>query len=487
MNKLAKFILLCGLIILFSFSTAFAQTDSIEIKDRLMHRDYIDWLNSIKQEKHFNKSATSTGIDSTKSHVYPDVFSSAIGYIDYLSIYLNDSNYSRVTGIKANRFDIVQNGTVLFRSYSLKSYSSSGRYWFSDYGNPCAQIAPFANSDGDNYVDIILYNNDVEVGRIANYLFRAYSTPKVDSLYLDDIGLDQNEIYFDGSILNAKESDNLEIYIKDNNNELVCYKDNSSIQRYPDGENLYFETSITIDNKYLFNDNELNVLIKVNGQFIDIIDSYDQKIRVTDDTYINSYWYPDMESGQIITKMHGVNLSLLQPYSMVFYNINHENIGRRDNIVLQYDEEERQKGLIVDLTGIIDDEDQFIEIEVYDKNGELFDSIKMNETSDPVLADNVPYSYTRLKTKYNANTLKCWTVQFNKNIDNSTTTSGIQVVNSKNQNIPISVSITGENTLVVTPSVNYQINDIYTLWINGVKKLNAEMTNIRAGMDFTVE
>lgn len=496
-KNVRRLILLTTLIMSLFSVGAFAFTE-IEIGNKRVTYDKGQIVKEtvIHNDNKRNSLAASGEINSEKSWFDPDTLSYYCEAINYLYLSLNDEDYDNVTGIKANRLDLIQNGNVILRTYGLQSRSSEGYYsfnsWMYDDYQPCYLIRPFANSNGTNYVDVVLYNNDIEVARIKDKEINVYSDKIVNwvDVYVD-LGTNLNKFKMEISIFNCNEDEDIKVYIKDKeSNELLQHGEIIDNYQDEDEKELYLDAIFDLTDEiknYVNEYDRLETYVEIDGESVEFENEWDKEIYFEEDTYINSWWWPCEEDGRIIFRVEGQNLFKSLPYTFKYYGEDKKTlIGTQENIIPLVDEKNYVSYMDLDITNIIETEDEPLYVEVFDKNGESVGDCSFNFDNSEYEYDNVPYNYNRLDTDFNVSNDKAWKVKFSEKVDSSTI-GNIKVVNSKGNEISISKSMYDDYTVQIKPSKSYQTYDIYSIIVEGVKSLSDNKQVRKAIKDFTVK
>jgi len=300
-------------------------------------------------------------IDSEESYITPNVLSSECSTVEYMKVRLRDKNREKITGIKANKIEVVQNGKIIFSTNEIKSYSTDGSYKIK---NPVTKLNQFENTNGSNLVDVVLYLHDKEVARIKDYEIKVYSDKIVEYIDLYEMGLDCNKTSVSTNILNVNENDNIEIYAT-NGNQVITKVDENSYNSYDEiAKCVYADFKLSFPNySDLKTYEDYYTVVKVNGQEIGFAEESNKRFMIIEDITFNGrcHWSKSIS-------FEGINLKGTGPYTIKAYR-DGIIVGESGNLYPQFNEWAYCYVVEVELDALNCDDDEGVSFYLYDSDG----------------------------------------------------------------------------------------------------------------------
>ncbi|MBP1761972.1 MAG: hypothetical protein H6Q64_1514, partial [Firmicutes bacterium] len=339
MNRLVSkvvFLLLAVLCLAFVFypASSYAAT-CVKAKGDLAHRNYVE--RNVNTSASGMKALSAGAISNTTSYTWPGAFSSQLNSIPYLQLNLNDDEYQNVTGILADEIKIYQQATLILSTTNVTSYIESGEYRIDD----AVLQSPFTNSNGDNLVDVILYNNGTEVARIEDFIFKCYTNTIIINTYPAETGIDRDEFPLEVTILNAADDATINAYYTDSyGNTVATMAGECSDWRSYDSDTKELYVSLKMTKNSFFNNEYEDCYyahIFVNNVEMSYSDSYYSELWVNAEPFIYwTYWMED--DSQYYYHVEGLNLMSENPFTLELEQ-NGEVISEIQNVYADFDED----------------------------------------------------------------------------------------------------------------------------------------------------
>lgn len=447
------------------------------------------------QPKVNSEMSTNSTEDLSESSMYPDILSSYANKIGFLEIYLMNSEYEVVKGIKVNKIKMEQSNRTIFETNNVKSYSKVGRYTAQDI----QLVNAFESPNGENIVNVILYLFDKEVARISNYKINVYSEKVVKSIYPRIAGKDTSKLSNHLSLLNCSDSDDVKVYVLDNNNNVVVNYENEISKYYNESaKELYIQSKLLIvDAKCLETENHDNytTLVKVNGINIPFKNAWSERFMFTNECRITSYGYWPIDDKKFCI-LEGANILYNGPYSFEIEQ-NGVILGKVNNVNPVFNEDTYTIELKFDITDYIKDESNGFITYLRDKNDVIVDTFTWDftvEEPDIITPGNNEYDFSdaiNLGTKEIINPMKEWSILFNKEVDiNSLNLNDILLLDDNNNIVNVTFKIEESNNKIVKiipPSNGYMKNTKYTIAVRDIGSVEGKSLNKTYIMNFYVK
>ncbi|PID20130.1 hypothetical protein CSV61_16295, partial [Sporosarcina sp. P3] len=170
-------------------------------------------------------------VDNEKTSATKYFAANTQAYFFWLS--LRDREYNAVTGIKVSRLEMIQNGQVVARANQLDSYSVIGEY----QTRYLEKVNSFQNVNGENTIDIVLYLGSREVARVRDFSVYVYEDPAISFVNPYQIGVQSEKFGFSLEMLNVDESQAVDIYLRDEENNRITKIDKVVADYYNEDEN----------------------------------------------------------------------------------------------------------------------------------------------------------------------------------------------------------------------------------------------------------
>lgn len=427
-----------------------------------------------------------TKIDSENTGATKYYSAQVESYFFWLS--LRNSEYKKVTGIKASRLEMIQNGELVARANRLDSYSVTGEYRTSNL----EFINKLQNVNGENTVDIVLYLGSKEVARVKDYRMYVYENPAISFLNPFQIGVQSTKFAMTVNLLNVDFSQTVDVYLRDEKNNRITKMDKMVEDYYSEEEKtreiefgLSFNESVQLQEH-----DSYDVVVEVNGQVVR--GSKDNRVIVAEDSYIGSTYYPQM----LDLRYRGLGINLLDanPYKIVI-----EQAGKitkeLNGIQAFFNEETYNEEINVELLP-----EYFAEygapynVKVYNStNNEMtnFDFLAEKDVINENDSLNPLEGFKTFKKRENIKPTKTWRVTFNKSIDENTIHTGNTYIveNESGKSVKVDYVLQEEGTVLeIIPEKSFTSGATYTLMVDKrVSSGTGSQLKEPAAIEFTVE
>ena len=379
---------------------------------------------------------------------------------------LKDQDFNPVTGIKASRLEMIQQGQVVARANQLDSYSVIGQY----QTRHLEKVNTFQNVNGENTVDIVLYLGSKEVARVRDYSIYVYEEPAISFVNPYQIGVQSEKFGFSLEMLNVDESQAVDVYLRDEDNNRITRIDKVVADEYDENEStrrIDYGLSFT-DPLYLQEFTTYDVVVEVDGRIIQNLKN--KRVYLAEDSYIGTTYYAQMSD--LRYRGMGINLLHYNPYRIVI-----EQEGKvtkeLNGIQAFFNEDMYTEEINVQLLP-----EYFMNyggaytIKVYNalneeiKNFDFLvekDDVKENDVNDPF------EGFKTFKKREDIQPTKTWIVTFNKTVDentiNNSNTYIIEKESGKSVKVEFAVQEEG-NVLEITPEKNFTSGLTYNLIVD---------------------
>lgn len=440
--------------------------------------------------KAFSKVDAPTGsntIDSAKSYSM-DHFAENAG-AQYFWLHLKNDRYKPVTGIKASRIEMIQDGIVVARANEIESYSVNGEYYTQQF----EMINAFQNTNGENLVDVVLYLGSKEVGRVKDHSIFIYNRPIVNRFSPHELGVQSPKFNVSLDLLNVDEKQEVDVYLTDQNGNKVSSMDKKTKDYYSKHEKKRrMELSLTFtDTSYLEDGASYEYVVEVNGQSIK---KYRQHtIRAVKDSSVYTTYLPNMPD--LRYNVTGVNLLNHNPYRLVIEQ-NGKITKELTNVVAFFNEETYNEEINVELLQeYFTNHGGTYEVKLYNAKNELKQNytflVEKDDTGGNEQDLTNPYEgFKTFGKKENVEPNKTWRVKFNRPVDEKSINNGNAYIINKQSGQSVKVEFAMEeqdHVLAITPEMNFTNGAAYTLIIDKRVTSGGKELGKPAAIEFTVK
>ncbi|WP_155979571.1 Ig-like domain-containing protein [Sporosarcina ureae] len=401
---------------------------------------------------------------------------------------LRNHEYDAVTGIKASRLEMIQHGQVVARANQLDSYSVIGEYQTKhlEKGNS------FQNVNGENIVDIVLYLGSKEVARVRDFSVYVYDEPAISFVNPYQIGVQSEKFGLSLEMLNVDESQAVDIYLRDEENNRITNIDKIVTDYYDENEStrrLDFGLSF-IDPLYLQEFTTYDVVVEVNGHVIQ--NPENEEVYLAEDSYIGTTYHAQISD--LRYRGLGINLLHNNPYRIVV-----EQGGKvtkeLNDIQAFFNEETYKEEINVKLMPeYFTDYGGAYTIKVYNALNKEMKNFEFLVEKDVVHENDVTNPFEGFKTfekRENIKPTKTWSVTFNQAVDENTiNNSNTYIVEKESgKSVKVEYALQEEGTLLeITPEKNFTSGVTYTLIVDQrVTSGAGKQLNEPAAIEFTVK
>lgn len=440
--------------------------------------------------KAFSKVEAPTGgntIDSAKSYSM-DHFAENSG-AQYFWLHLKDDRYKPVTGIKASRIEMIQDGIVVARANEIESYSVNGEY----YTHQFEMINTFQNTNGENIVDVVLYLGSKEVGRVKDHSIFIYNRPIVNRFSPQEIGVQSPKFNVSLDLLNVDETQEIDMYLVDQNGNKVSEIDKKITDYYSKREKkrrMEYALAFT-DKSYLEEGSSYEYVVEVNGQSVEKYREH--TIYAVNESSVYTTYLPNMP--ELRYKVTGVNLLNHNPYRLVIEQ-NGKITKELTNVEAFFNEETYNEEINVELLQeYFTNHGGTYEVKLYNAKNELKQNytflVERDDTNGNEQDLTNPYEgFKTFGKKENVEPNKTWRVEFNRPVDEKSINNGNAYIIDKQSGQSVKVKFAMEeqdHVLAITPETSFVNGAAYTLIIDKRVTSGGQELGKPAAIEFKVK
>lgn len=429
---------------------------------------------------------------SNKSYFYPRAISVDSDEVGFMGFCLRYDRGGLLTGIKVNKIELEQNGSVIASSSAIKSYSVIGEYDTTEM----KIFKSFENTNGINNIDVVFYLFDKEVARIENTEFFVYSDMIAINHYPYCIGKDTNKLSMNVEILNADEDDAVEVSLLDRSGN--CFADQVGIiSSYYDEYNKTLNAKVKLEADDI-SSSSCDIQVKVNGDVCKFKEN-DTNIYIKNEPDLVSFSSPK-DGDSYIYEVEGVNLLESGPFKLEVFQ-DGELLKTFKNLEAEM-QDSYEVTIEQDLGNIFKNPGDPFNTKLYGADGKLIsecgfldheDDVEADIIEEDTESDSLDYSdYNVFDKKTNVDAYKDWTISMNQLVDdrlvNSDNVYVIRLSNKTKVNQDIIVSENNQNIIVIAPNDGYEPGETYVLYItNKIKSSEHKTLSNPSVMEFEIE
>ncbi|WP_158231638.1 Ig-like domain-containing protein [Sporosarcina sp. P18a] len=425
-------------------------------------------------------------IDSEKTGATK--YFSANTHAHFFWLSLKDSEYNAVTGIKASRLEMIQQGQVVARANQLDSYSVIGQY----QTRHLEKVNTFQHVNGENTIDIVLYLGSKEVARVKDFRVHVYEKPAISFVNPYQIGVQSEKFGLSLEMLNVDKSQAVDIYLRDEENNRITKTDKIVTDYYNEDEStrrMDFGLSF-IDPTYLQEFKMYDLVVEVNEQVIQ--NPENEEVYLAEDSYIDTTFHAQISD--LRYRGLGINLLHNNPYRIVIEQDG--QVTKELNDIQAFFNEETYKEEI----NVMLMPEYFMNyggaytIKVYNAlNKEMkdFDFLVEKDVVNENDMTNPFEGFKMFEKREDIKPAKTWSVTFNKAVDentiNNSNTYIIEIESGKSIKVDYTLQ-KGGTVLEITPLKNFTSGATYTLIVDQrVTSGAGKQLSEPAAIEFTVK